>query len=222
MSLPKPRAILFDWDNTLVDTWPLIHEALNMTLRFMGHPEWSAERVRDEVKQSMRDKFPPMFGERWKEAADHYQQSYRAIHLNDLQPLEGAKTMIESIARPPMFLGIVSNKMGKTLREELVHLGWDKYFDVAVGASDAARDKPHPEPVLFALKDSGITPGPDVWFIGDTDVDLKVAQATGCTAILYGDFKTDGKTHDGIPFAAHARDQAELKQLIAASGASQP
>ena len=217
MSLPKPRAILFDWDNTLVNTWPLIHEALNMTLRYMKHPEWTAERVRDEVKQSMRDKFPSMFGERWKEAADYYQNSYRSIHLSDLQPLPDAKAMIESIARPPMFLGIVSNKIGKTLREELTHLGWDKYFDVAVGASDAAKDKPHPEPVLFALKDSGIAPGPDVWFIGDTDVDLKVAQATGCTAILYGDFTTDGKTHDGVPFAAHAKDQQALKKLIASS-----
>jgi phosphoglycolate phosphatase len=27
--LSIPRAILFDWDNTLVDTWPLIHTAMN-------------------------------------------------------------------------------------------------------------------------------------------------------------------------------------------------
>jgi phosphoglycolate phosphatase len=26
-----PRAILFDWDNTLVDTWPTILDALNTT-----------------------------------------------------------------------------------------------------------------------------------------------------------------------------------------------
>ena len=29
--LPRPRAILFDWDNTLVDSWVTIHEALNIT-----------------------------------------------------------------------------------------------------------------------------------------------------------------------------------------------
>ena len=27
--LGRPRAILFDWDNTLVDSWATIHEALN-------------------------------------------------------------------------------------------------------------------------------------------------------------------------------------------------
>ena len=26
-----PRAILFDWDNTLVDSWPTILDALNTT-----------------------------------------------------------------------------------------------------------------------------------------------------------------------------------------------
>ena len=74
--LPRPRAILFDWDNTLVDTWPLIHAALNQTLRHMQHPEWSLEKVRANVKKSMRESFPEMFGDRWEVAAKHYQDSY--------------------------------------------------------------------------------------------------------------------------------------------------
>lgn len=217
VKLPKPRAILFDWDNTLVDTWPLIHNALNMTLRFMQHPEWSIERVRRDVKKSMRESFPDMFGERWKDAASHYQTSYRSIHLSDLQALPGTVATLESIPRSNVFVGVVSNKQGDTLRKELAHIGWSKYFDVAVGASDAARDKPHPDPVLFALKECAIKPAPDVWFVGDTGVDLDVAQVTGCTAILFGDHATDGATHDGFPFAAHARDHAEMKALIAAS-----
>lgn len=215
--LPKPRAILFDWDNTLVDTWPLIHAALNTTLRFMEHPEWTFEQVRRDVKQSMRESFPAMFGDRWKDAASHYQQSYRALHLNALEPLPGAEETLQAIPRAQVFTGIVSNKQGDTLRQELTHIAWEKYFDVAVGASDAARDKPHPDPVLFALKTSGIAPGADVWFVGDTGVDLDVALVTGCTPILFGDHATDGTTHDGFPFAAHARNHAEMKALIAAN-----
>lgn len=213
-TLPKPRAILFDWDNTLVDTWPLIHAALNMTLRYMEHPEWSAERVRAEVKQSMRDSFPGMFGDRWKEAADYYQQSYRSIHLEHLQPLFGAIDTLNAIPRERVFVGLVSNKMGSTLRKEVAHLGWENSFKATVGAGDATRDKPHADPVLLALKDTGIAPGADVWFIGDTGIDLECAKNTGCTPILYGEFTTDGKTHDGFPFAAHARDHRALKELI--------
>jgi phosphoglycolate phosphatase len=217
-TLTKPRAILFDWDNTLVNTWPLIHSALNMTLRHMDHPEWTYERVTREVKQSMRESFPAMFGDRWQEAAAHYQQSYRAVHLEQLTPLPHVLEMLEAIPAD-IFVGLVSNKQGPTLRLELAQLGWQKYFKVAIGASDAARDKPHPDPVLLALKDSGIAPAPDVWFVGDTGVDLGVAEATGSTAILYGDHDVDGdpSTYDGHHVDAHVRDHVALKALIAAN-----
>lgn len=213
-NISTPQAILFDWDNTLVNTWPLIHAALNMTLRRMGHAEWSARRVREDVKQSMRDSFPAMFGDRWKEAADYYQASYRAIHLQQLMPLPQVAAMLAAIPRQQVFVGVVSNKQGSTLREEIEHLGWQCYFDVAVGAGDATRDKPHADPVLLALKDTGIEPAAHVWFVGDTGVDLQVAQTTGCTPVLFGEFVTDGKTHDGFPFAAHIRDHAQLCDLI--------
>jgi phosphoglycolate phosphatase len=215
--LPKPRAILFDWDNTLVDTWPLIHAAMNMTLKHMGHEEWSIEKIRDEVKNSMRDSFPGLFGDRWKEAGDFYTQSYRSIHLTHLTALSGAEDAIAVIPRDRVFAAVVSNKQGQTLRKELEHLGWNKYFDVAIGAGDAARDKPHADPALLALKDSGIAPGPDVWFIGDTIADLGCAQNAGLTPILYGNFTTDGMMFEGYSFLAHARNQQELKALLAAN-----
>ena len=37
----RPTAILFDWDNTLVDSWATIHEALNVVMAAMGKPLWS-------------------------------------------------------------------------------------------------------------------------------------------------------------------------------------
>ena len=39
--LTRPRAILFDWDNTLVDSWTTIHEALNAVMAAMEKPLWS-------------------------------------------------------------------------------------------------------------------------------------------------------------------------------------
>tara|TARA_R100001086_G_scaffold137349_1_gene71705 strand:- start:1375 stop:1527 length:153 start_codon:yes stop_codon:yes gene_type:complete len=41
--LTLPRAVVFDWDNTLVDTWPIIHDALNHTFRAWGLREWTLE-----------------------------------------------------------------------------------------------------------------------------------------------------------------------------------
>ena len=215
--LPTPRAILFDWDNTLVDTWPLIHRALNMTMRHMDHPEWSIEKVRGEVKHSMRDSFPALFGDRWEEAARFYQLSYRSINLAELMPLPGANAMLAAIPRDRVFTGVVSNKQSVSLRQEVPHLGWAHFFNILVGATDAQRDKPFPDPALLALRDSGVEPGPQVWFIGDTNADLGCANNIGATAILYGDHATEGMTLNGDPFAAHVRTLAELEALITAS-----
>ena len=96
--LPTPKAVLFDWDNTLVNTWPTIHRALNHCLREMGHEEWSLEKVKGNVKKSMRDAFPAMFGEQWEDAAQIYQTYYRQIHLEKLEALEGAMSLLDWLA----------------------------------------------------------------------------------------------------------------------------
>ena len=63
-----PRAVVFDWDNTLVDTWPVIHDSMNAALAAMGHAPWSFDETRERVRRSMREAFPEMFGARWEEA----------------------------------------------------------------------------------------------------------------------------------------------------------
>ncbi len=212
--MTKPQALLFDWDNTLVDTWPTIHEALNHTLRRMEHPEWSLAQVKAEVKQSMREAFPVLFGKRWEEAAQTYQDYYRSIHLRNLRALEGAEAMLQMVREQPVYVAVVSNKRGVNLRQELVHLGWEAYFDMVVGADDAEYDKPHPAPVQLALQTSSVTPGEAVWFIGDTIIDLECAQNTGTTPVLYGAVDTDDGHYLGFPFRHHVRNHEDLQSLI--------
>ena len=49
----RPRAVLFDWDNTLVDTWATIHDAMNTTLTAMGHPTWTFDETRQRVRKAL-------------------------------------------------------------------------------------------------------------------------------------------------------------------------
>ena len=50
-----PRAILFDWDNTLVESWGVIHEAMNLTLDAMGHVPWTREETETRVRQLFQE-----------------------------------------------------------------------------------------------------------------------------------------------------------------------
>lgn len=180
----RPRAILFDWDNTLVDNWPAIHEALNATLAAMGHAPWTMAETRSRVRRSLRDSFPEMFGERWTEARTIFYDTFAAVHLERLAPVAGAEETIAWLAREGIYLGVVSNKTGEYLREEARALGWDRFFGRLVGATDAAADKPAAAPVHLALEGSGIAPGRHVWFVGDGAIDVQCALAAGLTPLV--------------------------------------
>jgi phosphoglycolate phosphatase len=188
--LPAPRAILFDWDNTLVDNWGAIHEALNLTLAAMGHPTWTYDETRLRVQRSLRDSFPQMFGERWPEARDIYYQSFSDVHLQTLQPMPGAAALLEELAASGLYLAVVSNKTGGFLRLEAKQLGWERHFSRLIGATDAPKDKPAVEPVDLALGDSGIQRNATVWFVGDGAVDVECARNAGISAVLVGDNPT--------------------------------
>lgn len=182
--LPRPRAVLFDWDNTLVDSWGCIMHATNVTMRRMGRPEWTLAETRRRVALSLRDSFPKMFGDRWTEARDIFYREYEAIHLDRLTPLPGAAAMLAELAGQGMWLGVVSNKNGGFLRGEAERLGWTGYFQRLVGATDAAEDKPAIAPIRLALSGSGIEPGDAVWFVGDAPVDTQCAANAGCVPVL--------------------------------------
>ena len=184
MSLSRPRAILFDWDNTLVDSWGCIQESYNRTFRHFGMPEWDLAETKARVALSLRDSFPSMFGERWDEAKDVFYRSFEAIHLSHLKPLPGAEQMLSSLADAGIALAVVSNKRGEFLRKEAAVLGWTRHFGALVGAADAISDKPSPEPVKMALSAVALPPGADIWFVGDAGVDLECAIASGCVPVL--------------------------------------
>jgi|APAra7269097559_1048567.scaffolds.fasta_scaffold09193_2 phosphoglycolate phosphatase len=184
-ALAKPRALLFDWDNTLVDSWAVIHSAINHTLSAMGHVPWSRAETEIRARASLRDSFPTLFGDDWKRAEKLFYDHFSAIHLEQLVPLPGVVDLLDYLAGQGHYLAVVSNKRGAFLRKEASHLGWERYFSVLAGAGDAARDKPAADHVELALTGLvGLKAGPDVWFIGDTDIDLKCAHLAGCTPVL--------------------------------------
>jgi phosphoglycolate phosphatase len=193
-----PRAILWDWDNTLVDGWAAIEHGLNVTFREFSMPEWDRTTVLARVRGSLRDTFPGMFGAEWERARDIFYGAVRSCHLEVLSPMPGAEAALRAAARiGPQ--GVVSNKQGPLLRAEAAHLGWAPFFASLVGAGDAEADKPAAAPLLLALQACGVPPGPHVWYIGDTALDMQAARAAGCTAVLMGRAGHDGGVMEAAP-----------------------
>jgi len=217
VKLPKPRAVLFDWDNTLIDSWAVIHDAMNRTLVRFGHEPWTFDETRERVRHSMRDSFPQLFGDDWQAANDVFTEMFAELHIKRLALLPGAEDMIRGLADRGLTLGVVSNKRGHFLRAEIEHLGWGELFHGVVGANDAARDKPAIDPVHLALEGSGIGTGPNLWFAGDADIDLRCAHAAGATAILIREQAPRPSEFEDCPPHAHATDCTGFRALVEAA-----
>ncbi len=181
---PPPRAIIFDWDNTLVDNWSAITAALNRVRADFGMSQWTREDAISELRLSQRDNFPRLFGAGWERARDSFYRYFETDHVDHLVVLPGAVELLEWLKDTGTYTAIVSNKTGRYLRAEIAHLGWEGYFAASVGALDASADKPDPAPVTLALGPSTYAFGPDIWFLGDADVDIQCANDAGLTGVL--------------------------------------
>lgn len=182
----SPDGILFDWDSTLVDNWGSINLALNKTLEFMGKEPWTEEITRTRIGYSARDTFPTVFGDRADEAKEYFYARFTEVHLDGLQPMPGAEEMLQNMQAAGLYLAVVSNKTGRFLRKEAAHFGWERYFGKIIGATDAKRDKPARDPIDMALNGSGYTAGPNIWYVGDTALDMACARNANCRSVLIG------------------------------------
>ncbi|KLN61341.1 HAD family hydrolase [Kiloniella spongiae] len=215
MTSSFPKAVVFDWDNTLIDSWISIHHALSVTFNEMGQDPWTLEEVKDRVRASARESFPKIFGDKVEIATKIFYNTYEASHLDVLAPLPQAKELLEFLVSQGVYLSIVSNKKGYILRKEVTHLGWDGFFQNIIGANDAAKDKPDPGVMDLALKGSELSQDKGVWFVGDTDIDLQCAHNCACYPVLIRpDAPRDEEFIECKP-ALHFASCGEMKAFLA-------
>ena len=116
--LSRPTAVLFDWDNTLVDSWAVIHAALNETFVAMGHPSWTRAETEARVRGSLRDTFPAMFGDRWQEAEKIFYDAFGRLHLESLTPLPGAAALLSQLAEAELE-AVLAHEIGHYKRRHI-------------------------------------------------------------------------------------------------------
>ncbi len=180
----KPRAILFDWDGTLAETSKLILNAYNHVFSHFNMPLWTEEDAQKNIRGSAREAFPKIFGEKTEEALKIHLAFVEENHLTTLYAMQDAERLLDLLKEKNITIGVVSNKRDHILKKEISHLTWNHFFDVTVGAGVAARDKPAPDSILYALDILNIKSGPDIWYVGDTDTDMIAAKAAQCAPVF--------------------------------------
>lgn len=187
--LPAPKAFVFDWDNTLINSWDMIHDVMNYVLQKYRNETWTMEQIRSSTHHSAKDNFPRLFGEQAEEVLNDFRDYAYRVHpeyLNKIMPLPGALELLEFLKEQEIPCTIVSNKSADRLRLEVTHLDWDHYFKAVYGSTDFPYDKPNPYPAERAFEANNIE-ACHTWFVGDTPADWDCARNSGSHPIAVGD-----------------------------------
>ena len=191
--LARPTAILLDWDGTINDSMALINAGHNAMLSHFKLPPVTLNETRAFTVHEARTAIGLIVGEsRADEGLGVYRAFVRQRNTDYLRRnddgtyqglIEGALALLDAAAAQNIPLGIVSNKNGEMLRQDIARLGWTARFRAVLGANEAAENKPSGEPALEALRRMGVPASKDVWFIGDTGGDMACAAAAKLTGI---------------------------------------
>jgi HAD superfamily hydrolase (TIGR01509 family) len=180
---PLPAAVLFDWDGTLVDTIPMIYRANVVALREIGitlSREWYRERYTPDWRRSYRELGIPEH--QWDAIAARWAEEMR---LGRPRALPYARPAIRRLRARRIPLGLVTASTRNVVEHNLPRLNLDGAFDTIRYADDVARSKPHPDALLEALDDLGVDAA-DAIYVGDTTVDLAMADAAGTPFVAVG------------------------------------
>jgi phosphoglycolate phosphatase len=176
-----PRAILFDYDDTLVQTKESKFAALRAIAERHYALRLSDEAIRAHWGVPYRELFENLFGAVELDVARVIER-YEAV--NDEFPIEPHPEMpsvLRQLAtRVP--IGIVTSAGRSIVARQLARIGFDP-AELAVfqAADDTVLHKPDPrvfEPALAVLAARGISPG-HVLYVGDSLRDWQAARAAG-------------------------------------------
>lgn len=174
------RAVLFDFDGTLADSFGAITASVNHVRAAYGLPPLPETTVREYVglglSQLMEDLLP---GVPAADAVARYREHHTAVMLGGTKLLPGVLDTLTALHQRGYRLALCSNKAVAFTRELVRHLGLAPLFDAVLGPEDAGgRGKPAPDMLLEALGRLGVSPKEAV-YVGDMAVDVRAGRAAG-------------------------------------------
>lgn len=123
----------------------------------------------------------------------------------------GAMDLLSHLKGRGYALGLVTTRGSNSLSRLLSMHGIGGFFDAVVNRDDAKERKPHPESIMKALKELGVSPG-NAAFIGDKQVDDVVSsRSVGMKAILVSSDPLDELC--ALP-SVHAKSLTEIIPLF--------
>jgi phosphoglycolate phosphatase len=201
------RAVIFDCDGVLFDSWEANVKFYDAVLSTLGRPPLDLEGQRMAHVMSSPQLFAALFGADsvlFAQARTIAQTIDYGPFYRCMQPARGLYDVLAHL-KSRYRLALATNR-GVTLSGVVHHFGLAPFLDYAVGVQDVPRPKPYPDMLERCLEHFGIGPEEAV-YVGDTESDYAAAQAAGVHFIAVG-------TATPAPLRIH--ELTELQPLLAA------
>jgi HAD superfamily hydrolase (TIGR01509 family) len=174
------RAIVFDWDGTLVDTAEATFHCYRRTLA-----EYDIDFDRDAFARMYAPSGDDMF--RSVGLADHHWPGAHVKWVDNFLGqtfplLPGARQSIQLVRERNLMAGIVTSGTRRRIVPEIVWHELDVHFTHVTCGDDTTNKKPHPEPLLVCLARLGVA-AHEAAYVGDSPEDVQMARAAGVYAV---------------------------------------
>jgi phosphoglycolate phosphatase len=174
------RAVLFDLDGTLVDSYTALAEAVNYARRQHGLHELSGARIRDFVGDGLEKLLQRAFeSERVPSSVRiAFETRYDEVCCGESKVLADVETTLEELTRLDVAMAVCTNKPTSFSRKILEFLDLARHFRAIVGPDLAGARKPEAEHLLKTLEATG-SEAADALFVGDMPIDVHAARNSG-------------------------------------------
>jgi len=181
--MPQPlryRAVLFDLDGTLVDSYAALTEAVNYARRQHGLDELSAARIRDFVGDGLETLLQRAFNVTKvpRGVQDAFESRYDEICCAESKVLADVELTLEELQKLGVEMAVCTNKPTSFSKKILAFLNLAPYFRDIVGPDVAGARKPDAQHVLRTLESTQCPPSAAL-FVGDMPIDVHAARASG-------------------------------------------
>ena len=187
----KSQACIFDLDGTLLDTLQDLANSVNIALEDFGQPVRTVEEVRavvgNGVRKLMQRAVPEGTDEDLGERIyERFLEVYDREKNHYTKPYDGILELIALLKARGIACAVLSNKNDDAVAA-LCEAHFPNCFEFTQGMRPGVAPKPAPDALFALCTRMGINPE-DAVYIGDSEVDVKTAQAAGMrlVAVTWG------------------------------------
>jgi len=183
------RAVVFDWDGTIMDSTHSIVHAIQAACADLSLPVPTARDaswvIGLSLESALRRAVPTLTAAQLPDFLERYKAHF-LTRDPEIQLFEGVKELLTVLRSRSILLGVATGKSRRGLDRALHALQLHAEFELT-RCADESFSKPHPAMLLDVVREMRLEPG-EVIMVGDTCHDIQMANSAGTDsmAVTYG------------------------------------